>query len=181
MSDSEDLRGLKDLLERKARVMAARPELARSSGHARVRLAGGMAYPLDAGGTPRPLDLRAVEAGAGAHPSPDDLLRASLAASLALGYRQWGARLDVPLSGIEVELRTDDDARGQLVFETDVVPGWLRIHIVVSVVSTAPIADVQRVVDCANRHCLVLATLSGAVERIHHLRVTAAKPSGNGP
>jgi uncharacterized OsmC-like protein len=173
MSQHEDLRGLKDLFERQARVMAKRPELARSSGHAKIRLQGGLACAVDDTGASRPLELTAAEGAEGSHPSPADLLRASLAASLALGYRQWGARLDVPIAGIEVELHTDDDARGQLVQDSDVAPGWTRIHVVVAILSPAPITDVQRVIDCANRRCLVLATLSREIERVHHLRLTA--------
>jgi uncharacterized OsmC-like protein len=170
-ADPGDLRGLKDLYDRKARVMSNRPELAHSSGHARVRLADGMVCAVHEAGATRPVDLGASDGGPGDHCSPDELLRASLAASLALGYRLWGARLEVPIEGIEVDLHTNDDARGQLLLETDVAPGWQRIHVVVTIVSAAPLADVQRVVDCANRHCLVLATLSRDIQRVHQLRV----------
>lgn len=175
-----DLRGLKDLYDRKARVMAKRPELARGSGHAHVHLTEGLACAVHEGGARRPVDLATTDGGLGDHPSPDELLRASLAASLALGYRLWGARLEVPLRGIEVELNTDDDARGQLLLETDVAPGWLRIHVLVTIVSAAPAADVQRVVDCANRHCLVLATLSREIQRIHQLRILPWTPDADG-
>jgi uncharacterized OsmC-like protein len=180
--DPSDLRGLKDLYDRKARVMANRPELACISGHARVRLDDGLVCAVhDSGGT-RPVDLGAADGGPGDHCSPDELLRASLAASLALGYRLWSARLEIPMAGIEVELHTVDDARGQLLLETDVAPGWQRIHIVVTVVSAAALTDVQRVVDCANRHCLVLATLSRDIERVHQLRVVPLpSPSPSSP
>ena len=151
--------------------MANRPELARTSGHVHVRLSEGLACAVDGAEVERPLDLSASDDRAGEHRSPEQLLRASLAASLALGYRLWSARLELPVDGIEVELHTDDDARGQLLLETDVAPGWQRIHLVVTIVSDAPAADVQRMVDCANRHCLVLATLSRDIEQVHQLRI----------
>jgi uncharacterized OsmC-like protein len=167
-----DLGALKDLYDRRARVMANRPELARTSGHVHVRLTDGLACAVDGAHVAPLLGLSAGDDGAsGDHRSPEQLLRASLAASLALGYRSWSARLEIAVDGIEVELHTDDDARGQLLLETDVAPGWQRIHTVVTIVSDAPAADVQRVVDCANRHCLVLATLSRDIEQVHQLRV----------
>jgi uncharacterized OsmC-like protein len=174
LGSAEDLLSLKDLYERRARVMTNRPELARTSGHARVRLGGGMEGEPDVGAArarraphePWQPDL------AGDDPrAPEQLLRASLAASLAQGYRVWGARLEIPMAGIEVELHTEDDARGQLLIDTDVAPGWQRIHVAVTVVTAAPLPDVQRVINCANRHCLVLATLSRDIEQVHQLQV----------
>jgi uncharacterized OsmC-like protein len=173
-----DLDGLKDLYDRKARVMANRPELARSTGHVHVRLHEGLACAVEGAHAEQALGLASGDAGASDHRSPEQLLRASLAASLALGYRLWSARLEIAVAGIEVELHTDDDARGQLLLETDVAPGWQRVQIVVTILSDAAANDVQRLIDCANRHCLVLATLSREIEQVHQLRVL---PTGRAP
>jgi uncharacterized OsmC-like protein len=181
-SELGDLGGLKDLYERKARVMANRPELARQSGHVHVRLTEGLACAVDGAEATSPLGLFADDDGPrDDHRSPEQLMRASLAASLALGYRLWSARLEIAVEGIEVELHTDDDARGQLLLETDVAPGWQRIHVVVTMISDAPAADVQRVVDCSNRHCLVLATLSRDIEQVHQLRVLPTRRGSTPP
>lgn len=167
----DDLRALKDLCDRQARVMARRPELARSAGHARVRLSDGPSGVVAEGDAAWVIHRPAAGVARAARVDPAQLLRASLVANLALDHRMWGARLEIPMSSVEVELHTEDDARGQLLLETDVSPGWQRMHIVVTVVSAAPLDDVARVVDCSNRHCLVLATLSREIERTHQLRV----------
>jgi uncharacterized OsmC-like protein len=178
----DSIRDLKDLYERKARAVTRRPELARNTGLVRVR-SGGQLSPgqssealvctVDEGGRSRAVELPGEEAQPRANPSPAELLRASLAASLAMGYRLWAARLEVAIAAVEVELRTDDDVRGQLLLDSDVGPGWQRIHVVVTISSGAPAGDLARVVDLANRHCLVLATLSREIDRAFHLRVVA--------
>ena len=62
-------------------------------------------------------------------------MRAALGAALALGYRVWGARLEVPIGAIEVDITSDADARGPLGVEAIAV-GWQRLRI--DVRSSAP-------------------------------------------
>jgi len=97
-------------------------------------------------------------------------MRASLVACLAIGYRMWGARLGVAIDAVDVDVVCESDARGQL--GIDGVPvGWQRIVMDVSIASRAPEADVRRVVETADRLSPMLANLSPAIERVHHLRI----------
>jgi uncharacterized OsmC-like protein len=169
----KDRRDLKDLYDRKARALTRRPELARSTGLVRVRSLEGLVCTVDEGGRSRAVELPGEEAQPRAHPSPAELLRASLAASLAMGYRLWAARLDVAIGEVEVELRTDDDLRGQLLLDSDVAPGWQRIQVVVTITSGAALEAVTAVMEQGNRHCLVLASLAREIDRVFHLRVIA--------
>jgi hypothetical protein len=100
-------------------------------------------------------------------------MRASIGACLALGYQDWAARLGVPIDGVEVELACDYDVRGQLGLADDVAVGWQRLRIEVTIASAAPVADVRRVVEVADRLSPMLANISPAVERASRLTIVA--------
>ena len=101
------------------------------------------------------------------------MMRASIVACLAMGYRMWGARLGVAIDDVEVDVLCETDARGQLGI-ADVPVGWQRIVVDVRIASRASEADVRRVVETADRLSPMLANLSPAIERVHHLRIVDA-------
>ena len=53
----------------------------------------------------------------------------------------------------------------------DVPVGWQQIVVDVCIASTAPEADVRRVVETADRLSPLLGNLSPAIQRVHHLRI----------
>ena len=163
---------LKDLFERETSVLTRRPDLASRSGQARARLHGPtLGCEVAHEDCTQHVDLPADQGGKGEAPHPGQLLRASLCACLAMGYRLWGARLSVPVEGVEVEVTCALDVRGQLGLDPGVRIGWQRIVIETCLWSSAPEADLQRVVETAQRLSPMLANLSPAIERVHHLRI----------
>jgi uncharacterized OsmC-like protein len=123
------------------------------------------------------VDLPIAEGGGAGGPPPDQLVRAGLGASLAIGYRLWGARLGVDLDAIEIDVVCESDTRGQLGIAEGVPAGWQRITIDVRIRSAAPEAEVRRVVETADRLSPMLANLSPAIARVHRLTVaTKAGP-----
>jgi uncharacterized OsmC-like protein len=161
---------LKDLYARKASAMARRPFFARSSGQARVRLGPDLLCDVD---HPYHSLLAAAppdDGGRGLGPDPNELMAASLGASLAMGYRLWSARLDLPIEGAEVEVLCESDLRGQL-GAGEVPVGWQRLLVSATVLSQAPEASVRQMVELADRHCPMLANLSPGIERIHRLAI----------
>jgi uncharacterized OsmC-like protein len=162
--------GLKDLFERKRRVMLRRPSFGRSSAQARVLLAADLCCEVEEAAWRTRVDQAPDEGGTGTAPHPGQMMRASLAACLAMGYRMWAARLDVAIDQVEIEVTCESDVRGQLGFE-DVTVGWNRILVDVCITSAAPEADVRRMVATADRLSPMLANLSPAIERVHRLRV----------
>jgi uncharacterized OsmC-like protein len=165
---------LKELYERKARALSRRPELARARGVLRVRLEDGLRCEVDTGDRDLTVDLPAAEGGAGAGPQPADLVRAGLGAALAIGYKTWAARLEIPLRGVQIEIGSDHDARGQLLPDSEVAPGWQRLVVDVIIESDAPAEDVTRVAELAHRRCPLLSLLSPAVERVFRLQIVPA-------
>jgi uncharacterized OsmC-like protein len=171
---------LKDLYERKADAMARRPRFAFASSRTEVRLEEGLRCEV-AGPAGRVVaDADPEDGGTGAGPDAGELMRASLGASLAMGYRLWAARLDVPIDEVTLEITCEYDQRGELGVTDDVPVGWRRLVVVVTIASAAPPSDVHQVVEAANRHSPILANLAPTIEQIHHLIVKPIRsPRGN--
>ncbi|HMI93533.1 MAG TPA: OsmC family protein [Polyangiales bacterium] len=167
---------LRDFYQRQTRALRRRPDLAQRSGQARAR-AGGLALECEVEHEDRTQQVAAAidEGGTGAAPHPGQLLRASIAADLALGYRTWSARLSIPVHEVEVEITCALDARGQLGLEPAVAVGWQRVAIETCLHSDAPTADLQRLVETVQRSSPMLANLSPAIERAHHLRIVRSQ------
>jgi uncharacterized OsmC-like protein len=167
------LAALKALFDRKARAMSRRPALGRGTAQARIRLGEGLACDVEHRDRTLLVDEAASEGGGGAGPRPDELMCASIGASLAIGYRQWGARLGIPLDAVTVEMTCEYDLRGQLGVDDDVTAGWQSVRFDVTIASDAPEEAVRRLVETADRHSPMLANLAPSVRRVHHLRVVA--------
>ena len=161
---------LKDLYERKRRAMLKRPAFARATGQARARLADTLTCDVEEAAWRTRVDQAADEGGTGSAPHPAQMMRASLVACLAMGYRLWGARLDVEIEDVEVDVTCETDVRGQMGI-ADVAIGWQRIVVDVCIASRASDADVRRVVETADRLSPMLANLAPTIQRIHHLRI----------
>jgi uncharacterized OsmC-like protein len=162
--------GLKDLYERKRRAMQRRPSFGRTTAQARGSVRDLLTCDVEEGPWRTRVDQSLEDGGAGSAPHSGQIMRASLVACLAIGYRMWGARLGVAIDAVDVDVVCESDARGQL--GIDGVPvGWQRIVMDVSIASRAPEADVRRVVETADRLSPMLANLSPAIERVHHLRI----------
>ena len=162
--------GLKDLYERKRRAILRRPSFARTSGQAHVRLCDDFCCDVQEAAFTTRIDQSVEGGGGGTAPHPAQMMRAAIVACLAMGYRMWGARLDVEIAEVVVDVLCETDVRGQLDI-ADVPIGWQRIVIDVCIASRASDAEVQRVVKTADRLSPLLANLSPAIERVHHLRI----------
>ncbi len=161
---------LRELFQRKAAAIRKHPAFAQGSGFASTRVNGGLVCETrDCDFTIR-ADLPAEDGGTATAPHPGQLMRASIAACLAIGYRVWAARLGVPIDTVEVQMTCDYDARGSMGID-DVPAGWQRMTIDTTIASNAPDAHVQRVAAHAERLCPMLANLSRDIQRIHHLIV----------
>lgn len=162
---------IKELYDRKARAMTRRPAFGRGAAQAQVRMGAGFACAVEHPGRTLLVDQPASEGGDETGPHPGQLMRASLGACLAMGYRIWGARLGVPIDAVEVELTCEYDARGQLGVAEDIAVGWQCVRFDVKVTSDAPEGAVRRIVETADRLSPMLANLAPSVRRIHQLAV----------
>jgi uncharacterized OsmC-like protein len=166
---------IKALYDRAASAMSRRSGFGRGSGHARIRLGDGLLCDVDLEDRTARVDQPESAGGSGSAPYPGQLMRASLGACLAMGYRVWGARKDVPIDAVEVEITCEYDERGQMGLSSEVPVGWQRILFDVVVTSPAPEAAVRAVVETADRLSPMLANLASSIDRFHRLTIV---PSG---
>lgn len=168
-----NLAGLKEIYARRARAMARRPRFGRGVDRARVSLGEGFACQIEHPDRVLCADQPPENGGSGIGPSPGQLMRASLGASLAMGYRLWGVRLDVLIAAVEVDVECSFDARGQLGVAADVAVGWEAITFDVTITGgPGTAADaIRQVVETADRLNPILANLSPSIRRTHRLTV----------
>lgn len=163
---------LHQLFEQRTRTLKRHPSLGKTCVQASVKLVSTLACESRGGHRVTRVDLPVEEGGTETGPTPGDLMRASLGACMAMGYRQWGARLGVDIRSVEVEVTCELDARGQLGISEEVPVGWERLLLDIRITTTASAADVRRVVEIADRLSPMLSNLSPAIERAHALTIS---------
>jgi uncharacterized OsmC-like protein len=165
---------IKVLYDRKARAVGLRPSLGQATYTASARSGDGFVVEADCGNFKVRADLPPVEGGTDTAPTPGQLMRAALATCLVMGYITWAARLEVPIDDVAVTLHCENDARGAAGADPDVNPGWLSTHCVVTVTSSASPAEVERVIDAADRHSPMLQNLLRPMPITRAIEVVAA-------
>ena len=84
--------------------------------------------------------------------SPAAYLRAAMSSCIAMGIRMWAARMDVPMTRVDVWFEMDVDARGQLGACAGVAPGFDRLRLTIDVASSAAAETVEQVIETSLTH-----------------------------
>ena len=164
---------IKTAFERNAKAVSLRPSVGRGTATTRVRLRDDLTCDIEDGRWTLVADLSEKHGSRGEGPDPGVYGRAAIGACLAMGYRQWAAKLDVPLDAVEVEIQADYDTRGHYGVDEDVPPGYREVRYRVSVESSAPEEDVLRVLDMADRHSPWLDDIRRPVPVKREVRIAA--------
>ena len=143
---------IRSALERNNRAVSLRPGIAQGTAVARVTWREGLTCDVEEGPWRMTIGMTPKYGGTDAGPNPGVYGRTALGSCLVIGYAMWAARLDVPFDALSVEIEADYDARGELGLDASVRPGYLAMRYVVTVRSSAPEADILRVLDTADRH-----------------------------
>lgn len=143
MSDAERIR---TFMQRSIKALTLRPAIGQHTAVSKVRVVDGLTCEIEEGRWKLTSDLSEKAAGHGEGPDPGVLARAALGSCLAMGYVMWGAYRGVPLASVEVEIQADFDAGAQYGLG-DSPPGYTEVRYNVSIQSTAPEADVMRIVE----------------------------------
>ena len=168
---------IKTALERNLTAIAARPSIAQGTAVTKVTLHPGLACEVEDGPWRFNVGVTDKYGGENTGPNPGVYGRAALGSCLAIGYGMWAARLDVPVRSLAVEVRARYDARGELGIDESIRPGYAGIVYVVTVDSDAPDADIQRVLDSADRHSSWLDALSNPVPVSREVRIVRGEPA----
>lgn len=153
-SNPELIENIKTAFERNGRAIELRPAVGRKTAITKVRVIQGVHCEAEEGRWKVIADASEKSGGTALGPDPGLLVRSALGTCLAMGYVIWAAHLEVPISDIEVEIEADFDARGQ--HDMDGIPaGYSEIRYLVRIQSDAPEADIERVVETADRASMV--------------------------
>ncbi|MEZ4586566.1 MAG: OsmC family protein [Gemmatimonadales bacterium] len=142
---------IKTAIGRGIQAMELRPTLGRGTAVTRARLRGGLACEVSDGRWRLAADMSDRHGGKGTGPDPGVFGRAALASCLTIGYAMWAARMGVVLESLEVSVEADYDARGQYGLSED-PPSYAEVRCKVAVSSPSPRAEVERMIETANRY-----------------------------
>ncbi len=162
---------IRTTFERNVKAVKLKPAAGQSLGVSRIRVKDGTTCEIEGSGWKLTADVGKTSGGNNAGPGPGVFERAALGSCLAIGYSTWAAAMRVPINAIEVEVETKFDARGMLGVDES-PPGFTSIQYKVHIESRASEAEVQKVIDTADRHSPVLDDFTRAisVERVVEVR-----------
>jgi uncharacterized OsmC-like protein len=121
--------------------------------------------------------MPAALGGEGVAPSPGWYFRAAVASCLVTSIAMQAALRGIALKWIEVEARSESDARGMLGIAPEVPPGPLRFRLTVTLEAHDTPSDVVRdLVETAR----ALAPLSGALQAPVEVVVEVRTPATSG-
>ena len=169
--NAERIELIKTAFERNGRAMELRPGLGQKTAVTRVRVIEGVHCEAEEGRWKMAADASDKSGGTAQGPDPGFIVRSALGTCLAMGYVMWAAHLDVPISNVEVEIHADFDVRGQHDV-AGISPGYSEIRYLVRIESTAPEADIQRMVETADRASMVGDVFRRAHTLVRNLTVT---------
>lgn len=147
-----DAKSIKTAFERQAKAVGLRPSLGQRTVVSKARVVDGLKCEIEEGPWKLTADLGKAGGGEDGGPTPGVLGRGAFGACLAMGYVLWASKLEVPYSHIEVEVHTDVDERGRFGDHDEIPTGYHKVRYIVKIESTAPEADIMKVIDMADRH-----------------------------
>lgn len=161
--------------QRNSRALRLRPSIGRGTAVTRVRLEDGLRCVIEEGDWRLVADLSPTSGGGDAGPNPGILGRGALGSCLAMSYVIWGAVLDVPIAGVEVEVQADYDAGGHYGV-AEVPAGYSQVRYVVTIESDAPEEDILRMLEIADERNSYRDVFRRPVELRREVRILATRP-----
>ena len=170
---------IKTAIERMVKVIEHSPSVGRVTKKATARMVDGLKIEVQEGEFKLISDMPEVLGGSNAGPSAGAFARMSLGACLVQGYAMWLSRMDVPFDEIDVEVEGDLDQAGMLGVNDEAPPGHESLRVKVNITSKAPQAEIERVLELADRHSPVLHLIAQPVPVTRELKLMApeAKPA----
>jgi uncharacterized OsmC-like protein len=148
--DQEDK--IKSAFTRVSATLAQRPAFGQGTGISKASIRNGLTCVVKEGNWTLTADMPEQAGGNAAGPTPGVYGRAALGSCLAIGYMMRAALLNIPVSGLEVEIQADYDDGALFGSAPHVAPGYLEIRYTVTIDSDAPEDEILRMLDEADRH-----------------------------
>ncbi len=152
---------IKSGFSRVSKTLAQRPAFGLGTGISKAAIKNGLTCEIKEGIWTLTADMPEQAGGNASGPTPGVFGRAALGSCLAIGYMMRAATMDIPVSGIEVEIQADyDDGALFGTAPQDVPPGYLEIRYSVTIDSDAPEEDIIKMLDEADQHSPYLDVFS---------------------
>ncbi len=171
MSKTERIR---QAFERNRKAVELRPSIAHSTSRVTCRTIDGVTCEVTDGTTKMITDEPEADGGDDLGPTPGFFIRAGLASCCAMCYVTCAARLAVPIDSIEVEVESDADAHGVLGL-ADVPSGFTAVRYLVTVHSSAPEADILKVIEAGDNMSPMLEVVRDPVPVKREVRIERSK------
>jgi len=113
---------------------------------------------------PTVVDEPAAFGGEDSAISPGDIVMVALGTCQEIMYVALASTMDIPIDEVKVDVTGDLDLHGLMGLNPDVPPGMLEMSYHVHIRSSAPEADLQRLVDTVEAQCPLLDTLTRPVK-----------------
>jgi len=142
---------IKVAVERSTKALSLKPSLGLGTGVSKTRIKNGLTCEIEEGNWKFLADMPESIGGNAQGPTPGVYGRAALGSCLAIGYMMMAAKMNIPVSSLEVEVQADYDD-GALLGTADIAPGYTEVRYVVTIESEAAEEDILLMINDADRH-----------------------------
>lgn len=147
-----DPRKIREIAERNVKLLALKADRGHLTRVTTARIEDGLRCMVEEAPWKLTTDMPVKAGGDETGPTPGTLGRGALASCIAIGIAMWAARREVPVTGVEVRVEADFDARGELGMDDRILAGYKEIRYAISIDSPAPAEVVAELVAVAERH-----------------------------
>ena len=165
---------IKLAVERSTKALSLKPSLGLGTGVSKTRIKNGLTCEVEEGNWKLVSDMPESIGGNAQGPTPGVYGRAALGSCLAIGYMMMAAKMNIPISLLEVEVQADYDD-GALLGTSNVAPGYSEIRYTVNIESDAPEEDVLRMINDADIHSPYLDVFTRGQHCKRDVRIATSK------
>ena len=156
-------------------VFSQEPEKAKAVFRSTSHLVDGLKCEVRSGDHSMTIDEPEKLGGTNQGPNPVEVVLSALGACQEITYRLYADKLEIPVTGVEVEVLGEIDLCGFFAVDDNVRPGYTDIMANVKIESTASDEDIQRLIEAVDAHCPVLDIISNSTPiKINVEKVAAA-------
>ena len=127
------------------------------------RLGEGVACSVSTGKALIEAGLHPATGGSGTQACSGDMLLEALVACAGVTLSAVATSLGIPIEACTLRAEGDLDFRGTLGVSKDVPVGFKEIRLDIALESSAPVEQLNKLLELTERYCVVLQTLKGAV------------------
>lgn len=168
-----DTQRIKQAVEDAIDALTKDPSVGRGTATTTVRVRDGLTVDVEDGGWKLVGDEGKGDGGNGEGPDPGVFGRAALGTCLAIGYMTWAAVKGVLIESLSVEVEADYDAAGTMGIDPSRPAGWSAMRYTVHVESTAPAAEIEALIEQADKHSSLLYAFANPIPISRTVDITA--------